>query len=73
MSRTEAKPIDAALTIAELASPERAVITAIELYGQDAATAVAWCALDANLAGRTADYRFWCQVFRSLTDRSTKQ
>jgi hypothetical protein len=54
------------LTLAELADPSRAVQAAIEVYGLDAATAVAHCALTAHFDGRRSDCRFWCQVFREL-------
>lgn len=54
------------LTVAGLADPNRAIQTAVELYGSDAATAVAWCALEARFAGREADYRFWYGVFKEL-------
>ena len=55
------------LTVAELAGPSRAIQAAVELYGSDAATAIAWCALEARFAGREADYQFWCGVFREMT------
>ncbi|PZV34389.1 hypothetical protein [Mesorhizobium kowhaii] len=55
-----------ALTLAELADPERAISAAIELYGDQAKTALACCALEAHFAGRKADYRFWCGVFKKL-------
>ncbi|TPN57524.1 hypothetical protein FJ976_03635 [Mesorhizobium sp. B1-1-9] len=43
-----------------------AVKAAIELYGPDAQTAVAYCALEARYDGRSADFRFWSSVFRDL-------
>ncbi|WEX91548.1 hypothetical protein PZN02_006374 (plasmid) [Sinorhizobium garamanticum] len=46
--------------------PERAIEVAIELYGKDATTAVAYCALDAYTDRREADYRFWFAIFAHL-------
>jgi hypothetical protein len=54
------------LTLWELADPRTAGQAAIELYGSNAATAAAWCALTAHFDGRTGDYRFWCAVFSEL-------
>ncbi|RWI54694.1 MAG: hypothetical protein EOR16_23115 [Mesorhizobium sp.] len=54
------------LTLWELADPAATVQAAIELYGSDAATAAAWCALTANFDGREDDYRFWCTIFSKL-------
>ncbi|MEI9431836.1 hypothetical protein [Mesorhizobium sp. Cs1299R1N3] len=52
--------------MAALTDPGRAVSAAIALYGQEAATAAAYCALEANFAGRAQDFRFLCLVFRQL-------
>ena len=49
-----------------LASPAQAASAARELYGKDACTAAAWCALEAHFDGRTDDYRFWFTVFCRL-------
>ncbi|MBZ9905637.1 hypothetical protein LB557_06455 [Mesorhizobium sp. BR115XR7A] len=57
------------LTLWELADPAATVEAAVELYGPDAATAAAWCALTANFDGREEDYRFWCTVFSKLGNR----
>ncbi|MBZ9811129.1 hypothetical protein LB542_16055 [Mesorhizobium sp. BR1-1-9] len=54
------------LTLWDFADPAAAVKAAIQLYGSDAATAAAWCALTANFDGREEDYRFWCAVFSKL-------
>jgi hypothetical protein len=54
------------LTLWELSDPAAAVDAAVELYGSDAATATAWCALTAHFDGRQSDYRFWCTVFSKL-------
>ncbi|TPM24239.1 hypothetical protein [Mesorhizobium sp. B2-3-5] len=56
----------AELTLWELLDPAATVRATIELYGPDAATAAAWCALTANFDGRDDDYRFWCRVFSKL-------
>jgi len=56
----------AALRLSDFADPSDAVIAAIELYGPEARTAAAYCAMEAHFAGRPADFRFWCSVFRDL-------
>lgn len=58
--------INGNLTLWELTDPTAAVQAAVELYGSDAATAAAWCALTAHFDGRKGDYRFWCAVFSEL-------
>jgi hypothetical protein len=58
------------LTLWDLADPAAAVQAAVKLYGSDAATAAAWCALTANFEGRQSDYRFWCAVFSKLGNRT---
>lgn len=45
---------------------ERAEKIAVELYGDDAVTAVACCALDARCDGRKGDFRFWFEIFCRL-------
>ena len=45
---------------------ETAAAAARAIYGADAKTAVAWCAINARSNGRTADYTFWVQVFRGM-------
>lgn len=55
------------LTVAELADPSQAIQAAAELYGSDAATPVAWCALETLFADREPDYRFWCGAFKEMT------
>ncbi|WP_214477511.1 hypothetical protein [Mesorhizobium sp. dw_380] len=57
----------AALRLSDFADPSDAVNAAIELYGAEAKTAVAYCAMEAHLAGRPVEFRFWCSVFRDLT------
>jgi hypothetical protein len=54
------------LTLWDLANPQATVEAAKELYGSNAATAAAWCALTAHFDGRDEDYRFWCTVFSRL-------
>lgn len=54
------------LTLWELTDPASAVEAALELYGSDATTAAAWCALTAHFDGRESDYRFWGVVFKEL-------
>jgi hypothetical protein len=49
---------------------EEAAEAAITLYGADAATAVAFCALDAWTDGRCSDYDFWFDIFLRLKNRS---
>ncbi|MBP1876658.1 hypothetical protein J2Z19_006410 [Ensifer adhaerens] len=48
---------------------EEAVTAAIDLYGSQAATATAYCALDAWTEERADDYKFWFGVFITLKDR----
>ena len=57
----------AALRLSDFVDPSDAVNAAIELYGPEAQTAAAYCAMEAHFAGRPADFRFWCSVFRDLT------
>ncbi|MEI9411891.1 hypothetical protein [Mesorhizobium salmacidum] len=57
------------LTLWELADPAATVEATIELYGPDAATAAAWCALTAKFDGREEDYRFWYTVFSKLGNK----
>ncbi|PSJ64544.1 hypothetical protein C7I84_05980 [Mesorhizobium ephedrae] len=57
------------LSLWDLADPSAAAQAAIEVYGPDAATAAAHCALAAHFDGRDADYRFWCKVFAHLEGR----
>ena len=45
---------------------ETAAAAACAIYGADARTAVAWCAINARSNGRAADYTFWVQVFREM-------
>ena len=42
---------------------------AISTYGSEAATAAAYCALDAWTDGRHHDYGFWFEVFLRLRKR----
>ena len=54
---------DAALekwTVPEAAEAAKA------LWGQTAATAIAWCAFSMYCGGRTQEYRFWFRVFAHL-------
>lgn len=40
---------------------------ACEIFGADAALAVAFSAVDARLDGRDSDFQFWTSVFHTLT------
>ena len=42
---------------------------ALDLYGSNAKTAAAWCALNSHFDGREAEYRLWCRVFQALPER----
>ncbi|ASJ61659.1 hypothetical protein KEM44_03115 (plasmid) [Sinorhizobium meliloti] len=48
---------------------EEVVEAAIGLYGSEAATAAAYCALEAWTERRDSDYGFWFEVFLRLRDR----
>ncbi|ASQ14999.1 hypothetical protein CDO22_34300 (plasmid) [Sinorhizobium meliloti] len=50
---------------------ESAIEAALELYGVDAPTAVAHCALDAYVDRREADHEFWFRIFRPSEGHST--
>jgi hypothetical protein len=50
----------------DIATPERAARTLVELHGPDAALAAAHCGLAAYGDGRDHDYRFWYAVFARL-------
>lgn len=50
----------------ESANPGVVAQTVIELLGESALTAAAWCAFAARCDGRTSDYRFWTSVFLLL-------
>ena len=41
------------------------------LYGPDAKTAAAWCALGARSDGRAGDFSFWVRVFKHLSAEET--
>lgn len=45
---------------------ESAIKAAVELYGVDATTAVAHCALEAYVDRREADHQFWFRIFAHL-------
>jgi hypothetical protein len=60
------------LTIADLSDPASAVFACIELYGWEAPTAAANCALEAHFCGRMDDFRFWCAVFKELDEAKRK-
>lgn len=45
------------------------VEASIYLYGDEAATAAAYCALEAWTERRHSDYGFWFEVFLRLRDR----
>lgn len=54
------------LTLWDLTDPAAAARAAVALYGSNAATAAAHCALTAHFDGRSRDYRFWFTVFSEL-------
>ncbi|MGX5829256.1 hypothetical protein ACWGS8_17585 [Mesorhizobium sp. 43Arga] len=56
------------MKLSDLVEPNAALRAAMDVYGVDAATAVAHCALTAHYDGREADYRFWREVFRQLKE-----
>jgi hypothetical protein len=45
---------------------DSAITAAVELYGAEATTAVAYCALEAYLDRRGADHDFWFRIFAHL-------
>ncbi|RVP54049.1 hypothetical protein CN071_31205 [Sinorhizobium meliloti] len=45
---------------------ESAIEAAVELYGVDATTAVAHCALEAYVDRRKADHEFWFRIVARL-------
>ncbi|MGJ7042768.1 hypothetical protein J2Y63_006051 [Shinella sp. BE166] len=45
---------------------ESAIEVAVELYGVNATTAVAHCALEAYVDRREADHEFWFRIFAQL-------
>ena len=47
-------------------TPEAIAETAHNLFGKDAATAIAHCALSARWSRHEADYHFWLAVFEQL-------
>ncbi|MBZ9709825.1 hypothetical protein LB543_24245 [Mesorhizobium sp. ESP7-2] len=57
----------AALRLSDFASPSDAADAAIDLYGPEAQTAAAYCAMEAHFAGRLADFHLWCAVFQDLS------
>jgi hypothetical protein len=54
------------LTLWDFADPDEAVKVALDVYGSNATTAAAHCALTAHFDGRERDYRFWFAVFSKL-------
>ncbi|ESX27369.1 MULTISPECIES: hypothetical protein [unclassified Mesorhizobium] len=51
------------MKIADLVDQGQAAQSAIELYGMEAPTAVAHCALEAHFDGRPNDFRFGAMSF----------
>lgn len=49
---------------------DEAVHAAIDKFGQDPTTSVAYCALAASDRRDSAEYRFWFDLFLSLRDES---
>lgn len=58
------------LTLWDFADPDEAAKAALDIYGPDAMTAAAHCALTARFDGRERDYRFWVAVFSQLKHAS---
>ncbi|NDK52802.1 hypothetical protein [Rhizobium laguerreae] len=54
---------------ASINDPDSAAEAAVELFGVEAATAVAYCALQARSDERKEDYKFWFETFCRLTGR----
>ncbi|UWU25935.1 hypothetical protein QA648_32260 (plasmid) [Rhizobium sp. CB3171] len=50
-----------------ISDPDSAAEAAVELFGAKAATAVAYCALQARTDQRNEDYKFWFETFCRLT------
>lgn len=61
-----AAPNRGSLTVWNFADPNEAAKAALDVYGSDAATAAAHCALTAHFDGRERDFRFWFAVFSQL-------
>ncbi|CDX21374.1 conserved hypothetical protein [Mesorhizobium plurifarium] len=65
--RVHARFLDqASLDVWDFANPDEAANAALEVYGADAITAAAHCALNAHFDGRERDYRLWLAVFSKL-------
>lgn len=45
---------------------DAALALAMRVYGKEAATAAANCAIEARMDGRQQDYRFWFDIFQRL-------
>ena len=45
---------------------DAALKLAMRVYGKEAATADANCAIEARMDGRQQDYRFWFDIFQRL-------
>ena len=52
---------------------EKAIKTAISVYGSDASIAAAWCALAARCDGRSRDYRFWVEIFERIENGKSSE
>ena len=50
----------------EYLTEEEAIEAAVERYGRDPLTALAYCALETNVGWETPEYRFWCTLFIKL-------
>lgn len=69
--RVHASSLDqASLDIWDFADPDEAANAALEVYGADAITAAAHCALNAHFDGRERDYRLWLKVFLQLKNEA---
>lgn len=56
----------------DFAGLNEAANAALEVYGADAITAAAHCALNAHFDGRERDYRLWLAVFTKLNGSDSR-
>lgn len=66
MFRCTSSLTDNANSVWDTHDADAAVTAARSLYGKNASLAAAWCALAARGDGRTADYRFWFDIFERI-------
>jgi hypothetical protein len=58
-------PVDQQAAVEEIAE-ERAYVDALTLFGDDAATAIAYCGIDAWFDGKENETRQWGRIYRRL-------